>query len=103
MKNNACKTSSDCGHKVVAYIVLAAALAAGFLTQSWEAFTLGLFVIAAVLFRGKKHGCSPCNGCGSCSCCCGCFSGKSYDAACEAPAAAPKKTAGRKKTTKKSA
>lgn len=95
MKNSTCKSSSDCGHKVVAYIVLAAALAVGFLTQSWEAFTLGLFIIAAVMFRGKKNGCHP-----SCD-----SSVNAYDVACDVPAAAPtaKKTPGRKKTTKKTA
>lgn len=70
MKANSCNTSSNCGHKIFAWAALAVGVVSAVLTQSWEAFTLGWFFVAAVLFRGKKNSCSPCNGCGSYVCCC---------------------------------
>jgi len=105
MKANSCNTSSNCKHKIFAWAALAVGVVSAVLTQSWEAFTLGWFFVAAVLLRGKKNGCSPCNGCGSYVCCCDVSKDQThaYDASCDiqVPAVKAKKAAVPRKNAKK--
>ncbi|MCX7091162.1 MAG: hypothetical protein NTU48_06910 [Legionellales bacterium] len=110
MKANACKTSSNCGHKIFGWVAVAVGVVSAVMTQSWEAFTLGWFFVAAALFCGKKNSCGSCNGCGACVCCCDGSKEHTHshglDVSCEMPApavkvkkaAAPRKNA-KKKTT----
>ena len=86
MKANSCNTSSNCKHKIFAWAALAVGVVSAVLTQSWEAFTLGWFFVAAVLLRGKKKDHTH-----------------AYDASCDiqVPAVKAKKAAVPRKNAKK--
>ncbi len=99
--SNKCKKSSCCS-QIAGYVVFGFGVVASFMTQSWEAGTLGLFIIAAVLIRNKHH--SVCNGCGSAQCCCGPVGGVYDESSCVMPSVAPKKApVARKKAAAKKA